>query len=308
MGINYIELSAKDVLRNGVRRLTARLSGTKRLLSSREQTEEALAALRDSQPPFKPDLEGFDNVISTRTVAAARCVTFTPRWVEIKKHVIYFPGGLVRQPTREQLLFADEIAAKARCPVTLLAYPLAPTYSYADAYECAARLFAELAEKLGAENVLLMGDAAGGSIALAVCGYFARAGLPKPGGVIAISPVCDMSLGTELKEDGDPLLSAPGLRAILKSWCGFRFPTDGTVNPMTAEADAIPETLLLCSDSELLFADICRFAVREGIRERTRLCAYRGLLHGFVFDAHLDAAKGARQRIVNRIRDTSNKR
>ena len=300
--IHYIELSAGDVLRNGFRRLTARLSGAKRLLSSRERTEEILAELREDQPPFSPELTGFDNVVSTRTVASAQCVTFTPRWVEIKKHVIYFPGGLVRQPTREQLLFADDIAAKARCPVTLLAYPLAPTYSYADAYECAARLYAELAGQLGAENVLLMGDAGGGSIALAVCGYFARAGLPKPGGVIALSPVCDMSLGTEINEDGDPLLSAPGLRAILKSWCGFRFPTDGAVNPMTAEADAIPDTLLLCSDAELLFADICRFAVREGLRRRTALHAYRGLLHGFAFDGRLDAAKDARERIVDRIR------
>ena len=303
MGINYIGLSAKDVLRNGVRRLGAKLSGTKRLLSSRGLTEGTLAALRDSQPPFEPELTGFDNVVSQRSIAAARCVTFTPRWVEIKKHVIYFPGGLVRQPTKEQLLFADDVAAKARCPVTLLAYPLAPSYSYADAYECAARLYAELAASLGAENVLLMGDAGGGSVALAICGYFARAGLPKPGGVIAVSPVCDMSLGTELPEDGDPILSAPGLRAILKSWCGFRFPTDGTVNPMTAEADAIPDTLLLCSDRELLFPDICRFAAREGLRQRTKLYAYRGLLHGFAFDDRLDAAKDARDKIVGTIRN-----
>lgn len=288
--------TAADFALSGAIKLSILAHGGKRLLSSQSAMEAHLRSLRDEQPPFAlSSAVRFDNIVSRRAVGAAVCYTFTPRWISCKKHIVYFCGGaFLSDPTLRHLRFADSLAASARAELTLFCPPLTPTYTYADAYEAAAKLYASLAEAEGAENIILMGDSTGGSLALALCGFLARAGLPKPGGAVAFSPVCDLSLrepGLVLREAKDCALGISGLRAACQAWCGARRPSDALLSPRRMDAACLPKLLLFCGGDEMLLPDILAFAARaEASGVDVELRIYKNMFHSFqLYPLHASA-------------------
>lgn len=288
-----VRLPAKDAAADfallGAMRLAKLARGSKRLLASEEAMRERISALRDRQPPFEIGDEvkkDIDNVLSFRRVGAANCYTFSPRWISCKKHLVYFCGGaFIGDPDERHIRFVDSLAAALRAELTLVCFPLAPTYSYADTYEAAAMLYAELVKTKGAENVVLMGDSTGGTIALALSGFFVRAGLPKPGGVIAFSPVCDLALQNPALrplEARDCALGIGGLREACRAWCGARPMDDSLLNPMSADVANMPKALIICGEGELLLPDILAFARRVEFRGGSaELLIYKNMFHGF---------------------------
>ena len=261
--------------------------GGKRLFSSEAAMEKYLLSLRGNQPPYViGDALDIDNRLSCERIGCANIYTFSPRWISCRKRVIYFCGGaFVREPAAKHIKFVDKLAAAARAEISVFCYPKAPTYTYADTYELAARYYSRLAEKYGAENIIFMGDGAGGSIALSLCAFLKEAGLPAPGGVAAVSPVCDPSLSNpalEGKARRDPALGIDGLSLAIKKWCGARTPLDKLLNPMDMEVSALPELLLLCGTEELLAPDVRLFAKHVNLcggKAEVRL--YKGMYHSF---------------------------
>jgi len=295
--------AAADLALSGAVKLSILAQGKRRLLSSKEEMEERLRSLRGNQPPFNLENRGqIDNVLSRSTVGAAVCYTFTPRWISCKKHILYFCGGaFLADPSARHIRFADSLAATARAELTMFCPPLAPTYTYADCYEAAARFYASLVEAKGAENIILMGDSTGGSIALALCAFFRRVGLKKPGGVIAFSPVCDLSLrepDIARRAAKDSVLGVPGLRAACKAWCGARSADDPLLSPVSMDFSALPDTLLFCASSELLVPDILSFSRRaECSGVKVALHMYDNMFHSFqLYPLH--AARDALGRVL----------
>lgn len=287
----FVKLPAADAVGDLLKRLPVRLlllaRGSRRLFSSEEEMAKYLHSLQNAQPPFVLEKTGdIDNLLKHERIGAASCYTFTPRWISCRKHIIYFCGGaFLREATPQHIKFVDKLAATVRAEITMVCYPKAPTYTYADTYEIAARLYDRLAEEKGAENIILMGDSAGGSIALALCGFLKKVELPMPGGVIAISPICDLTLSSaaiEGYEKRDPFLGIPGLRLAVKKWCGAREANHPLLNPMDMDVSALPDLLLFCGTEELLNPDIRLFARHVNrLGGRADLRIYEGMFHDF---------------------------
>lgn len=283
----FVPCTAADYPANLLVRLMLLAGGSKRLFSLEPVMEKYLLSLYGNQPPFAPDDDlDLDNRLSRERVGCANIFMFSPRWISCRKRVIYFCGGaFLREPTARHIRFVDKLAALARAEISVFCYPKAPTYTYADTYELAARYYSRLAEKYGAENIILMGDGAGGSIALSLCSFLKEAGLPTPGVVAAVSPVCDLSLSNpalEEKAASDPALGIDGLRCAIKKWCGARGPLDKLLNPMDMEVSALPELLLLCGTEELLAPDIRLFAQHVNLcGGKAELRIHKGMYHSF---------------------------
>lgn len=175
------------------------------------------------------------------------------------KVAIYLHGGAyVGEASIFHPIFVDEIAYESGIDIYFPIYPLAPNYTYKDAYELLFNLYDSLMDK----EIILMGDSAGGGLALSFSLYLKELNLKLPYKLILISPWVDISMcNEELKkyEDNDPMLSIYGLVESGKLWAFELDVKDYKVSPLYGDLSGLPETILFTGSKELVYPDICLF-------------------------------------------------
>ena len=94
----------------------------------------------------------------------------TPKNVEKTDLVIlYFHGGsYMAEITNEHRNLLEKVINNTRATVILPDYPLSPKHNYKDVFNMVEPLYNEIVSKLDTNNFIVMGDSAGGGLALAL--------------------------------------------------------------------------------------------------------------------------------------------
>jgi acetyl esterase/lipase len=171
-------------------------------------------------------------------------------------------------------------------------YRLAPEHPYPagldDAMACYAAM---LASGLRADQIVIAGDSAGGSLAMALLLRLrARVtGAGMPAAAVLLSPLLDFSLsepGLQARAGEDPMLRAAWLRQALDAYaCPPEAPEHG---PLDTDLKGLPPLLIQAGTDEILLGDAERLAARaRDCGVRCRLEIYEQRWHVF----HLQAAQ-----------------
>ena len=196
--------------------------------------------------------------------------------IEAARVAVYLHGGGYVQPIASQ--HWDLITKLARLTNTEFIVPrygLSPKYKVDDALA----LMAKVKAKLPADKkVILMGDSAGGGLALAL----AQSSWSDVNKLILISPWVDSEFGEETAEyeKRDPWLNAKSLRYIATVWSGIGDYRRKEVSPLRGELYDLPETVLFAGDYELFYPDLLK--LRDLLFEagvRIRFLQQQGGLH-----------------------------
>ncbi|RZU31554.1 alpha/beta hydrolase fold domain-containing protein [Blastococcus saxobsidens] len=126
------------------------------------------------------------------------------------------------------------LAARSGAAITVPIYPLAPIGTAAVVVPAVADLVGGLVLRHGAGQVTVLGDSAGGQIALSAALLLRDRGVP-PHRTVLISPALDLTLanpGIDLVEPTDPWLARPGTHAAIDLWRGDLPRTDPVVSPL----------------------------------------------------------------------------
>src|SRR5699024_1055480 len=102
-------------------------------------------------------------------------------------------------------------------------YPLTPKYYYKDVYNMVEPLYKEIIAKVGSDNVILMGDSAGGGLALGLYEKLAEDAIELPIKTILISPWLDVRLENQdiqEIEKRDTILNKEALRVAGIAYAG----------------------------------------------------------------------------------------
>lgn len=154
-----------------------------------------------------------------------------------------------------------DAAGMAACFVE---YRLAPEHPYPAAPDdvlCAYR--ALLGSGIAARRIAVVGDSAGGCLALSLLHRIGAEALPMPGAVVAMSPIVDFTEGSpSLKENEarDILIPLRWARRGLAYYLQDADPRDPVVSPVFGRYDGAPPVLLQVSESEVLRDDSRRMA------------------------------------------------
>ena len=109
--------------------------------------------------------------------------------------VLYLHGGAyVNGFNAHQWRFMDRLARQTGCTVVAPAYHLAPWADYARAYDDLTALYRALVAENPDRRRILMGDSAGGGLALGLAESLAVAGEALPERLILFSPWVDVSM------------------------------------------------------------------------------------------------------------------
>jgi acetyl esterase/lipase len=246
--------------------------------------------------PLMPGVGGVRR--SRETVGCIAVEVVQPRLQAGGAVILYLHGGAfcLGGPSTHRSI-TSRLAVESGLPVWVPDYRLAPEHPYPaaldDALGCYERL---LASGYGPRQVVLAGDSAGGSLALALALRLRDAGRELPAGLALISPVADPTLsgqGVAANVQLDPMIR----KAWVEQGIGwYRCPQDVLVHrPLDADLSGLPPMLVQVGEREILLSDSLRLADharRYGVD--CRLEVHEGRWHVFHLQAfYLASARKA---------------
>ncbi|WP_353356294.1 alpha/beta hydrolase [Intrasporangium sp. DVR] len=218
--------------------------------------------------------------------------------------VVYLHGGAYCNEIVSQhwSLIAD-IARVAGCQVQVPIYGLAPRHNGLEARAFVTTVLAQL--RAEGRPVHLVGDSAGGGLALIA----AQAVRDQPEvtvlGVTAIAPWLDLTMsnpGIDAVERVDPWLARPGLRPIAQEWAADCEVSDPRLSPMNGDLTGLPPVDIWVGTRDITWPD-CQL-----LRDRLpagSLAGYHELPGALHVPPLLPVPEGRRSRraVIERIRD-----
>ncbi|MDC5698728.1 alpha/beta hydrolase [Intrasporangium calvum] len=171
--------------------------------------------------------------------------------------VVYLHGGAYCNEIVSQhwSLIAD-IAEEVNCEVQVPIYGLAPCHTGLEALA----FVTSVLEGLAAEGrpVHLVGDSAGGGLALLAAQAVAERPEITVLGVTAIAPWLDLTMsnpGIDAVEQVDPWLARPGLRPIARAWAGDCDLSDPRLSPIDGDLATLPPVDIWVGTRDITWPD-----------------------------------------------------
>jgi acetyl esterase/lipase len=182
------------------------------------------------------------------------------------RYVLYLHGGgyITGSPALYRHILW-RFAAAARAHIAAIDYRLAPEHPFPAALDDAATAWhALLAEGADPRQTVVIGDSAGGGLALALALRLRDEGTALPAGIVAISPWTDLAItGESCRNDaGDPMLKSDCLAPFAAQYLGDTDSRHPYASPLYGDPCGLPPTLLQVGSDEILRDDTLRMAAR----------------------------------------------
>lgn len=194
---------------------------------------------------------------------AADCVT--PPNARPGRYVLYLHGGAYRVGSPATYRhFTWRVAAAAQASALVIDYRLAPEHPFPAALDDAVASYRWLLERTGdSRQLIVMGDSAGGGLALALLLKLRDDHTPLPVAAVALSPWTDLALtGSSLvaNERFDSMVNADDVPRFASDYLAGADPHHPYASPLYGDPSGLPPTLIQASDNEVLRDDAVRIA------------------------------------------------
>ncbi|MBE6050329.1 MAG: alpha/beta hydrolase [Clostridium sp.] len=257
--------------------------------------------------------EGFENLrVKVNGIPVEHLV---PDEKKTDRIIIQFHGGgyLVGlcNPYRKAAVKYSSVAGGAE--VYSIDYRVAPTNKYPSALEDAVYIYKWLLKRGRNHNkMIIVGDSAGGNLALATTLYLKDNDIPLPKAVIAISPWANASNdfpSVQLNLDNDVILGRRGLKMADQMDDPLYFHNanleDPYVSPVFGNYKGFPSLLIQLGEKEVLLDDglkVSEVATKAGVNSKVSI--YKEMSHDFqIFIPELEESKNAWEEIEKFIED-----
>jgi epsilon-lactone hydrolase len=206
------------------------------------------------------------------TVERNELAGITAEWISApgasQEHVILYVhgGGYVMGSCTSHRGLAAWISSATGVSVVLPEYRLAPEHPFPAALDDAMAAYRELlARSYAPGRIAIVGDSAGGGLALATLLALRDAQVPLPAAGVVLSPWTDLTGSGETIETHatiDPWLRAELLLPFAKLYHGAHDPADPRISPLFGDLAGLPPLLVQVGDQEILLSDSTRLVER----------------------------------------------
>lgn len=167
-------------------------------------------------------------------------------------------GGYISGCGSWQWQFANTLANETDAEIIVPDYPIAPWHTYEETYELLYDWWVPFQYGNESRILVIMGDSAGGGLALGFTEYLKEMDAALPNALVLISPWVDLTMSNaEIAdyEDVDPMLCAGMSRAAAEAWAGDTELTDYRLSPIYGDLKGLPDTTILTGTREILYPD-----------------------------------------------------
>ncbi|MBQ7058444.1 MAG: alpha/beta hydrolase [Firmicutes bacterium] len=284
---------------NFAKRLFVRLTGFKPKVFSEEEKEQMRQKLIEGNRKQDRDIRTCPEKLIRGLSIEAVELPNASGWLVTRPEnpgdrIIYYihGGGFVGACTRDRMAFVAELVRTFGYNVFSIDYRLAPEFMYPCGLDDCLDGYQWLLERFAPEDIVLIGESAGGNFVLVLPLVLRDRGLPLPKAVYSNSPVTQMLEEKEsfrrfsLKED---FIVVEG---ILQNTAGIYMRPeeagDPYISPLFADLHGLPPVYLTASECECLLDDAVTMA--EKLKEAgndVRLMTYPGLCHAFIISPQM---------------------
>ena len=226
-----------------------------------EQNARLWLEIRSSMEdkPYELNSKKYKNNAQLHEEYGSQIITFGDK--ESAEHtILYLHGGAyVDAITDFHMHFCDRMAGETDSYVIVPLYPLAPNHTYKDTYELLDNMYGELRKS---SDLIIMGDSAGGGMALSYCEYLNEKGIEQPDRLIAFSPWVDISMTTSDYSEyqaRDPIVEREGAVVMGEAWAGDLDTKDYRVSPYFGNLNGLTDITMFVGTREILYPDVVSF-------------------------------------------------
>lgn len=229
-----------------------KIAGIKKTFSDKERYEKFMSNLKHEEYKIPSFL--FKSTLEIKEYLN-RKVYFLNKKDDNNYIIIYLHGGAyVSEPLLTHWQYVDHLAQTINAQIVFPIYPLIPNNTHIDAYDLLNEIYPDLL--MTNKKIILMGDSAGGGLALAYNEYLYEKKVDLPDKLILFSPWVDVSMTNPDiidYEEEDPSLSLYGLTELGKLWADKISTKDYLVSPIYGDLSSIKKGLIFVGTSEIFY-------------------------------------------------------
>lgn len=222
------------------------------------------------------------------------------------KIILYIHGGsYVGELEKYHWHFFKDIINDTKATIIVPDYPLTPENTYIETFNMMQPLYEQIIKNMEDKEFILMGDSAGGGMALALYEQNAELGNRLPNKTILISPWLDVRMENPMIDNiDDPILKKSLLKLSGKRYAGKKGMKSYLVNPVLGPTDKFKNIYFFSGTRDMLNPDAKEFALKN--KEKITLHEYENAVHNFVLLKHKKKnihAKEGYKKVVDIILD-----
>lgn len=208
-----------------------------------------------------------------------------------KKIIFVHGGGYCIGSTRGYYSLAARIGIAAKAEVLLIDYRLAPEFPFPNGLADVVSVYEILSNQVGAENLSLVGDSAGGGLIVATLIKIREEGLNMPSSAVLLCPWLDLTLSgysvTHVRRK-DPMLTEGNLKFLAAKYIGTEDMKNPYASPIFGDYHGFPPVLVQAGEHDILRSDAERFAEKaQSQGSPTTLHVWKGMFHVWQFYARV---------------------
>ena len=216
--------------------------------------------LMDIESKAPEEIE-IDCNLETEQFIGRKVFILTPKNTQkTNKVILYLHGGsYVAETSNDHWRFLEKVVNDTGATIILPDYPLTPKYTYKDVFTMITPLYKEIIEEVDINNLILMGDSAGGGMALALAERIGEENIQMPSKTILISPWLDIRLqNPEIDEvqKRDKELSKETLKLAGVAYAGEDGIDSYLVNPIDGNLSKLKNVTILTGTNDILNPDV----------------------------------------------------
>ncbi|MEH0468199.1 alpha/beta hydrolase [Streptomyces sp. B21-097] len=199
--------------------------------------------------------------------------------------VLYLHGGAYMAGSARDGVAEAHLCAGNGPDLVSVEYRRAPEHPYPAALVDALAVYRELVRAAGPDRLVVVGESAGGGLALVLLQKAREEGLPLPAAVVAVFPWADLSLGggSSTANIGRDMLTRSHLLEAAGWYACGRDLRDPGLSPLFGSFTGFPRTYVPVGRHDLLLDDARRLAARMRAEDvHVVLDEWPGTIHGFL--------------------------
>lgn len=233
-----------------------------------------------------------DVTYKSTSIGAVPGILVSPIGADPGQMLVFFHGGgFALGSSASHRKLAGHIAKACGVHAFVLDFRRAPDFKFPAQLEDGVAVYRALLDEGHAPgNVTLIGDSAGGNLAISTVFEIAEAGLAQPAGVVTLSPWLNMEndgVTIETNDATDFLIAREGLQGNIDRYiAGATEPTNPRANPLYRDFEGFPRLYITAGDVESLWDDAERLhALARGAGVDVTFSVGEGMQHVYPFMA-----------------------